>query len=161
MKRLILIRHAKSSWKYDVTDEERPLKKRGLLDAGNIGNALKEKGYTIDAIYSSPAKRALHTATIVTQALGRNKEEIVIQKELYDFSGNALLGQIQNMPEEQDTVLVFGHNYAVTNFVNTYGSIPIDSVPTAGLTIIEFDSNSWKPLDKGETVFFLRPKTIR
>ncbi|MCV6628523.1 MAG: histidine phosphatase family protein [Flavobacteriaceae bacterium] len=161
MKRLILIRHAKSSWKYDVDDEKRPLKKRGILDAGNIGKALKEKGYDIAAIYSSPATRALETATIVTRALGRKQEDIVLVDQLYDFSGSALWDTITNMPETQETVLVFGHNYAITNLVNTYGSKEIDSVPTAGLTVIEFGDRPWKEISAGETTFFLRPKSIR
>ncbi|WP_375234981.1 histidine phosphatase family protein, partial [Winogradskyella sp.] len=54
-KKLILIRHAKSSWKYDVSDIDRPLKKRGVTDASIISKAFKEKEYTVNKIYSSPA----------------------------------------------------------------------------------------------------------
>ncbi len=63
MKRLIAVRHGKSSWQHDVRDHDRPLKKRGITDGHLIGAAFKNLAYQPDEIWSSTAARALQTAT--------------------------------------------------------------------------------------------------
>ena len=62
MKKLILIRHAKSSWKHNVTDLERPLSNRGYNDANLMSGILNNFSIDIDAIFSSNSKRTLETA---------------------------------------------------------------------------------------------------
>ncbi len=57
--------------------------------------------------------------------------------------------------------MVFGHNYAMTNFVNTYGDSYIDNLPTSGLVIFDFDIDSWKDLKPGKTVEIMIPKNLR
>jgi len=64
MKNLILVRHGKSSWEYSVSDKDRPLLERGISDAKLVANKFHENSFEIDAIFSSPANRALHTAMI-------------------------------------------------------------------------------------------------
>jgi phosphohistidine phosphatase len=58
MKTLILVRHAKSSWKYDVEDVNRPLKNRGITDANLVSRAFNNRKLSIDNVFSSPANRA-------------------------------------------------------------------------------------------------------
>jgi phosphohistidine phosphatase len=57
--------------------------------------------------------------------------------------------------------MVFGHNHAITAFVNAYGSVYIDNVPTCGVVIIDFDINNWKDLNKGKTVKTLFPRDLK
>ena len=65
MKTLILVRHGKSSWEYSVDDKDRPLKERGVNDGHLISEEFKsQNASTIDAAFSSPANRALHTGMI-------------------------------------------------------------------------------------------------
>ncbi len=161
VKILYLIRHAKSSWKYNVPDDERPLKKRGANDALLVSNELKNSILIPDMILSSYAKRAKNTAQIFTQNLSLNNIEFKIKDALYDFSGSNLLNTIQSCDDNIDKLMVFGHNYAITNFVNTYGNKYIENVPTSGFVEIHFDESSWKILKKGKTERIVFPKDLK
>ena len=79
MKKLTLIRHGKSSWNYDVSDRDRPLLERGINDAYLVASALKEP--VVDAVFSSPANRALHTCNIFLRVL--NILQLYIFDNLY------------------------------------------------------------------------------
>ena len=161
MKKLYFIRHAKSSWEFDVADEKRPLNDRGLTDAKNIGFALKDKDLVIDLIITSPAVRASTTAAIIQNALGITSDKLQTVKELYDFSGEKVLQVIHSISDTYQNVLIFGHNHAFTTLANTLGSKSIQNVPTAGVVVIEFDSETWSSVKKGKTVFTLFPKELR
>ena len=83
MKTLILVRHAKSSWKHNVDDKERPLKNRGNTDAELVSIALKYRDLELDQIYSSPANRALSTCKIFINNLNIENDKIIIENNLY------------------------------------------------------------------------------
>src|SRR6185503_19133772 len=101
MKSLILVRHAKSSWKHpELKDIERPLKKRGLRDAPVIGKVLKELHVKPDVIISSPAERALATAKILAGELGLGKSDIKEEPNLYLNSGSKLLHEINALDDQ-------------------------------------------------------------
>jgi len=88
MKTLILVRHAKSSWKFDLPDKKRPLKKRGISDAYLVSAKFKDENPMIDIIFSSPANRAFSTCKIFMNNLKLNSSDLLhITDELYDFSG--------------------------------------------------------------------------
>ena len=161
MKNLYLVRHAKSSWEYDVSDHQRPLKKRGFKDAHLVSNYLKNKITLPDLVISSDANRALTTANIFISNLGLNEDDIELDHELYDFGGRGLINVIKNCDDSINTLMVFGHNYAMTNFVNSYGDKLIDNVTTSGFTHIELDINSWKELKKGTTVLTVFPRDLK
>ena len=72
MKRLYIVRHAKSSWKTDLNDFNRPLNKRGKKSAPDMGERLKKLKVMPDLILSSPALRAITTAVIIAARLGRS-----------------------------------------------------------------------------------------
>ena len=96
---LILIRHGKSSWEFDVTDSERPLKPRGISDISLVANRFFNSGYNPDKVYSSPAKRALDTANLFTDLALIRPINIEIKQELYDFSGIGVLNFIKALPK--------------------------------------------------------------
>lgn len=60
-----------------------------------------------------------------------------------------------------DTLMVFGHNPAMTEVVNHLGSQEFDNIPTTGLSVLEFETNSWKNLKDGKTILYLFPKNLR
>ena len=64
MKKIILVRHGKSSWEHNVIDHERPLKDRGILDATRVAETFKQENIVVDRILSSDAKRASTTCNI-------------------------------------------------------------------------------------------------
>lgn len=161
MKHLILIRHGKSSWEYDVGDSDRPLGERGIKDAHLIAKALIDKLPPIEAVYSSPACRALHTAVILLRELGLPMELLKIRKELYDFSGSSVKAFVQSLPEELGQVMIFGHNHAFTNLANSWGSRYIDNVPTAGFVHLTFQETSWDKVSYGKTHNTLFPRELK
>ena len=161
MKHLYLVRHGKSSWKHDVGDHQRPLKKRGFNDANLVSNHLKSIINLPERIISSDANRALTTAKIFISNFGIDENEIIQNTDLYDFSGGALIDAIKSCDDSIDILMIFGHNYAMTNVVNSYGSKYISNVPTSGFTHIEFEINSWKDLKKGNTKLTVFPRDLK
>ncbi len=161
MKSLVLVRHGKSSWKYNVLDRERPLKLRGKNDAKLVASKYLETNKRPEYIYSSPANRALSTCKIFVNTFKLNKNNIKINENLYDFSGYMVMDFIKSLPNNQDEVILFGHNYAFTSISNLLGSTYIDNLPTSGLVKINFETNDWKTLNTGKTVLTLIPKNLK
>ncbi|KAB1071244.1 histidine phosphatase family protein [Tamlana haliotis] len=161
MKNLILVRHAKSSWEFDVIDHERPLTQRGVEDAHLVSKALKKEGLEIDMLVSSDAKRAKNTAEVFISNLNINQEIVTYNYDLYDFAGYNLLEFIKSSDDSINTLMVFGHNHAFTDFVNTYGDLNIDNVPTAGFVKIQFNISHWRDLNKGKTVKTLFSRDLK
>lgn len=161
MKKLILVRHAKSSWKHNVIDHERPLNERGTADAELLSNHLKNSNLVIDKVLSSDAVRAKTTANSFILNLDIDNHLMDLNHNLYDFSGENLINTIKEVDASINNLMVFGHNHAVTNFVNTYGDKFIENVPTCGVTIISFNIDNWSDLKKGETIYTLFPKDLK
>ncbi|MDO5971497.1 histidine phosphatase family protein [Flavivirga aquimarina] len=161
MKKIILVRHAKSSWKHNVIDHERPLNERGIKDAHLVSVNLKESNINIDLVLSSDAMRAKTTANIFISNLGIDSNIAHLNHKLYDFSGTDLVEVIRTCDDSINTLMLFGHNHAITAFANTYGSSYIDNVPTTGVVIMEFNITDWKNLNKGKTVQTLFPRDFK
>lgn len=161
MKTLTLIRHAKSSWAHDVTDHQRPLKTRGLNDANLISTALKNLNFSVNYVMVSDAIRTKMTADIILPNLKIDKKNIVYNHDLYDFSGRNLVNTIKNCPNSIDKLMVFGHNHAITDFANTYGSKYISNVPTCGVVVIAFSQTKWSGIKSGNTVRTLFPRDLK
>ena len=161
MKRLILVRHGKSSWEHNLEDEQRPLKKRGYKDGELVSSAYEEFFENPLVIWSSPAVRAMETAKIFKEKLDIKDENFLIKPSLYTFSSRDLFSQIQDCNPEISQLMVFGHNPAMTVLVNDLGDQWFASVPTTGLTVIDFKTNSWKDLKDGKTILNLFPKNLR
>jgi len=155
------MRHAKSSWEHDVIDFDRPLKKRGENDALLISNYLKNRFLEPDLILSSSALRAKKTANIFIENLDLKSINFELKKELYDFSGNELLNVIKFCPDSIDKLMIFGHNNALTNFVNTYGDKRIENVATSGFVEIHYNIDSWKKINVGATKRVVFPKDLK
>ena len=161
MKNLLLMRHGKSSWELNVSDQDRSLLQRGVSDAHLIGEQLTQIDLKIDFAYSSPANRALHTAMICLRQLRLPLNIFEVIPELYDFSGNHVLDFIKKISNELDTILIFGHNHAFTHIVNLLGDTHIDNVPTSGCVQLQFKENSWDTITKGATIRTIFPKQLK
>jgi phosphohistidine phosphatase len=149
MKKLYLIRHAKSSWDDpEMDDFVRPLNDRGKKDTPRMGKRLKEKGITPDLMISSPATRALDTCTAIAKALDYPQEKIKTDKRLYHASEEELLKVVQELKDrpkdEEETVLLFGHNPGLTNFVNELLRENIANIPTCGIVAAKLNIKSWR-----------------
>jgi phosphohistidine phosphatase len=159
MKKLYLIRHAKSSWK-DLTqgDFERPLNARGKLNAPFMGKQLQARGEEIDHFISSPAKRAISTARMVTNELG--KDNIQEEPRIYHASVTTLLNVINGLNNEWNSVALFGHNPGLTNLTEYLSGTDIHNMPTTGMVRIDFDSDDWALVSRqsGSLIWFDYPK---
>lgn len=161
MKNLILIRHAKSSWDAPLKDIDRPLENRGIKDAHLVAtNSISFVPKTF-LIYSSPAKRASETAMIFAQTISYPLDDIIFKDQLYTFDELQLEDFIKNLNNVNENVIIFGHNEAITNFVNKFGDVLIDNVSTSGFVSIKFDTNNWQALPKGKTTKIIFPKDLK
>jgi phosphohistidine phosphatase len=161
MKTLVLVRHAKSSWKHNVGDKERPLKKRGKSDAKLVSIAFRNRELALNMVYSSPANRALSTCKIFLNNLDFDQGQLVIDDDLYDFGGENVINFIKKINENYQNVMIFGHNHAFTSICNIFGTTFIDNLPTSGLVVIDFDTNSWSNINKGSTRFTIFPRDLK
>ena len=161
MKKLYLMRHAKSDWNgYYISDFERGLNKRGEKAAPLMGSILKEKNITPDLIVSSPANRAKTTAAIVAEKLGYSTDKILFVPKIYEASVLDLFEVIHDLPKEAQSVLLVGHNPALTSLINQISNVNLDNLPTAGIIGIELPTDDWKSIQPkaGKFLFFEYPK---
>lgn len=161
MKNLILIRHAKSSWNAPLLDKDRPLANRGMQDAHLVSSTIDKHLPKTFIIWSSTAKRASETAIIFAQNLSCPIESIIFKEELYTFDERQLEKIVKSCNNDYDNVILFGHNDAITNFVNKFGNVFIDNVPTSGFVSINFDSKNWENIDKGKTQKVIFPRDLK
>ncbi|MFD2203626.1 SixA phosphatase family protein [Shivajiella indica] len=160
MKKLIFMRHAKSSWDDPyLNDHKRPLADRGLRDAPRMANRLKKRDINVDAIISSDAERAKTTALIIAEALHFNKDKIKFTENLYMASANSILSEIKKTKNSVDTLLVFGHNPGFNDIIDKLGG-EIDNLPTAGQFGFKIDIKDWEEIGpkKAKVWFFDYPK---
>jgi phosphohistidine phosphatase len=153
MKRLFVVRHAKSSWD-DPTlpDFDRPLNSRGRENAPRMGGRLLARGVRPTAMLTSPALRALSTCEIIAQKLGFPTGLIQTNRALYHASPETIKQVLRKLPDSEDepeTLFVFGHNPGLTDFVNLLLNEAIDNVPTCGVVEAQLDINRWRELTWG------------
>lgn len=160
MKTLYMIRHAKSSWKHDVSDRERPLNKRGFKSAEAVSEYLVDKIETPQLLVSSNANRALTTANYFKNSFNIADENFKIDASMYDFSGRDVMRIIKGCDDTIDRLMLFGHNHAFTSIVNMLGNKYIENVPTCGFVMIQFETEHWNDIVNGKTVKTVFPKEI-
>jgi phosphohistidine phosphatase len=161
MKNLILIRHAKSSWKTPIQDIDRPLLQRGIMDAHLVSSSILKYIPKTFLLWSSVAKRAADTALIFAQNISFPIENIVYKDDLYTFDENQLEKVIKSCDNLYESVILFGHNEAITNFVNKFGDSILPNVPTSGFVSIQFDEDQWSNIKKGRILKTIFPKDLK
>lgn len=146
-KIVYLVRHAKSSWKEAfLSDKDRPLNKRGRRTAPDMGNRLVAQGHRPDLILSSPANRALTTAQIIAEKVGYEASDIVRNDDLYFAGTRQMQNALKQVDDRYQSVMMVGHNPAMTYLMNKLGNAAVDNMPTCAIAIIGFDIASWKNL---------------
>ncbi len=161
MKKLIIYRHAKSSWDDSFLDDHmRPLAKRGIRDAPRMAQRLKERNIFPDLMISSDAERAKATALAAAEILQFPEEKITFTNDLYLASSGDILHTIRHTPPKEVNVLfVFGHNPGLTDLIEDLGG-DINNLPTCGQYGFQFEANSWKEVGEynAQPWFFDFPK---
>jgi phosphohistidine phosphatase len=166
MRRLYLLRHAKSSWKdTSLPDHDRPLAGRGRRAAKKIARHLREQGIEPELVLCSSAQRARATLERIESALGA--PAVRVEGELYAASAPALLVRLRGVPDNVESVLLIGHNPGLQDLALDLArpSPSVDELaakyPTAALATLEL-SASWGELDHGtaELVDLVRPREL-
>ena len=159
MKKLILLRHSKSSWKdLSIIDFDRPLNKRGNRDVSIVANAFLNRNIKLDLIISSGAKRTIDTAKVFAEALGF-RSNILIKDELYEGSSYEILKCINQIDDIYNNVLIVCHNPGITNLANYLSDFLIDNIPTIGIVGFSIEKNWFAIKEKScSFLFFDYPK---
>jgi phosphohistidine phosphatase len=103
----------------------------------------------------------METAIIFAQTLSFPIENITFKEELYTFDENKLEKIIKSFDNNYDNVILFGHNEAITNFVNKFGDVFIENVATSGFVSLQFDTTDWQNIHNGKTLKTLFPKDLK
>jgi phosphohistidine phosphatase len=152
MKRLFLVRHAKSSWDDTaLSDKDRPLAGRGKRDAPKIGKRLAKRDVKPDVILSSPATRALTTAKIFAKKLDYKLKNIVQDDRLYAGDADDLLSVIYGLGDKLKCVMLVSHNPGLTELAQRLSS-EITHMPTSAVAGFTFDAKSWSKVGKAKPV---------
>ena len=162
MKTLLLLRHAKSSWKEaGLGDHERPLNKRGRRNAPQIGQLIDEKKLWPDLILSSTAVRALRTAEAVA-ATWHKEVPISPQDELYLAPSAAYIETVRYLDNGFERILLVGHNPGITELLCQLTGLD-EVMPTAALAQIELPIDHWDQLrlqTSGRLIDFWRVREL-
>ncbi len=162
MKTLLVLRHAKSSWKRgDLADHDRPLNKRGKRDAPRMGELLAEEDLVPERIFSSTAKRARDTAMAVAEASGFDGRP-QLSRQLYGADPDTCLQLLRQLGGQADPVMIVGHNPGLTELVEHLTDAE-EHLPTAALAVIDLPIDAWSELDEeveGRLRALYRPREL-
>jgi phosphohistidine phosphatase len=154
MKKLYIVRHAKSSWALPHLDDfDRPLNNRGQHDAPEMGLRFKKRKLKVDGMLSSPAVRALSTSQIIAGAMGFPKGGILTEKRLYHASEREILRIVQKQSDSWNHMMIVGHNPGFTWFSNELTGVVLSNIPTCGIVACTLPVASWKEVEFGQGHF--------
>ncbi len=144
MKRLILVRHAKSSWANpELGDFDRPLNNRGERDAPMMGQRLQKGGLVPQVIVTSPAKRAWTTAQFIAQEVGIDTQEIVRYPEIYEADVATLMAVISHFAGDWKDVMLVGHNPGLTELAEYLTGEAFGNLPTCAMCSLALPISDW------------------
>jgi phosphohistidine phosphatase len=151
MRRLTLVRHAKSDWSLPgQQDWDRALNHRGQRDVPEMARRLRSRRLKPDLVLTSPAVRAVSTATILARELKVDPSRIAQDERLYLASAPVLLEVVRELGGDALHLMVFGHNPGITDFANRLSAgEQIDNLPTCGVFTATFDVTNWDALGWG------------
>ena len=164
MKKLFLLRHAKSSWSTPGLDDQlRPLNKRGLHDAPEMGRRFKTREIPLDLVLCSPAERARKTAELFVEAAGLSLAIIQEETDLYFSAQRTIEGIVQSQDDQFDSIMLVFHNPDITEFSNSIDMANrVSNIPTAGFVKLNCNIDNWCDwsVDNAEFVYFDYPKNL-
>lgn len=150
LRRLVLLRHAKSCWENDaLADHARPLKARGIRDCALMAPLLQQRGYCDLPAFASDALRIRQTLQRLGTAATWQKP-VQFDAALYCFDADGIWQYLQRLDDAHPALLLAGHNPAFTDFINAACGINvIDNLPTCGIVELLWPQASWRALSPG------------
>mgnify|MGYP002781166529 FL=1 len=161
MRKLYLLRHAKSSYEDGLPDFERRLAPRGIADIKALSPHLFRILPDDLTMYCSLAKRTQQTLQYYLDYADMKWTNVNYKNSLYTFNGRDLEKVIRSFKDDGNDALVVGHNEALTEFVQKFDSNFTEHIPTSGFLELELDKDSWAEFTKVKVTLKLFPKDIR
>ena len=162
MKKLYIVRHAKSPWNQGENDYDRGLVNGDENSTTFMADQLVLKGAKIDYVLSSSANRTTKTTLLINQVLGVNESKIEFHKELYLASPTTILSHIHSVPNTVNELMVVAHNPGVTQLVNYLANENFGDIPPTGMACVTFDITSWNEIkNNGNLGFFIYPNMFK
>jgi phosphohistidine phosphatase len=171
MLRLLLFRHAKSSWTDPgLDDHDRPLNPRGQKAAPLIGRFMREHKLVPDLVLCSPARRARETWKLASTELGA-APRLLVEDGLYDFgNGGRILDTVRGKADSAKSIMVVGHNPSIERLAQRLigkGDMKLrrrlaEKYPTGALAVVTFETKDWSAIEdgKGTLSIFIRPRDL-
>lgn len=165
MKRLILLRHAKSSWDNPgLGDHERPLATRGKKAAPRVGEFIKKKSLFPDLVLCSTAARTIETLDLLQQGAGANFHTHY-EPRIYYEDEEVIREIITRTDDTVDSLMIIGHNPDMEELVEilTRKNLPHHKFSTGAIAVIDFDIDNWKLINviPGNLTYFKTPKMLK
>lgn len=163
--RLILTRHAKSSWDDPlISDHDRPLNSRGQLAADLIGDWLASRGDIPEEVLCSDAKRTQETWARIAPKLG-GRAKLVLKSSLYQAGPDVMLAVLRSATEP--SVMMLGHNPGIAEFAERLlARVPVDPefhrYPSCATLVVTFEAERWADvkLGSGAMLDFMVPRAL-
>lgn len=163
MKNLLLMRHAKSSWKDEkLKDHERPLKKRGFKDTKLIAKEIKKNNLVPDLILASTAQRVKETVETFVETIDF-KNELIYSDKLYMGEPQDFIKILKKQANDFDTVMIVAHNPGLETYLQIVDG-EIEAMPTAALGHLVLAIDSWEEISlesMGKLTGFWTPKQLK
>lgn len=173
MKKLILLRHGKSSWdEPDLDDHARPLAPRGRRATPLIGAWLADRGHVPDIVLLSSAMRTRQTWELVSETIRRPvaPPKVSIEDGLYHASPDGMLGRLAMLDDAAETVMLVGHNPGLSALTRKLSGPKVRAgcarafqhFPTAAAAVMTVDATAWREIDYGKAAFvdFAKPREL-
>ena len=144
----MLLRHADSGDKLQgQTDKDRGLTRKGTSQCSAVATFMKSKSLIPDTVIASDAMRVRGTLDVILKEISPSTDPDYVN-ELYEAEVETFLKVIRSVGEAQ-SLLVAGHNPAITSFAAFISKTKINGIGTANLLVFQFNGSSWTEVDKG------------
>lgn len=159
-----IIRHSKASRDMEeLADFDRPLNKKGINEASNLGRLLKKYGVQPDLIIASSAQRTTQTSELIAKGMKYPVDAIKLQDDLYLADVEKLLTCLKSQPDAYKQIVIVAHNPGISELASLITGANIDEMPTTGMVVVKCRCRKWSELSTNNNILlaYLYPKLMK